>query len=121
MRDIRVPWIVFVGCIGPAFLCVLTIVLIYVYVKLPFWTHGPELQAALEQFDKVWVSVFRGESPASALENVAQDPLLSLLLDNLRNNQDPFFGENDTPIEIAQFWEYTDDCSVVIVYRYRTH
>jgi hypothetical protein len=117
VRDIRVPSIVFVGCIGPAFLCVLTIGLIYVYVNLPFWTHGSELQAAIEQFDKVQAAVFRGDTPPSALEDVAIDPLLGWLFDELSGERSSFYSNltDSAAIPIARVREYTNECSVVIV------
>jgi hypothetical protein len=121
VRDIQVPPIVFVGCIGPVFLCALTIGLIYVYLNLPlFWTHGPELRAALEHYERIRVDVFQGYESPSALENIAIDPLLGYLFDELNGERDLYYSEGTIPepIKITYVREYTSDCSVVIVDKY---
>lgn len=119
MRDVQIPSIVFVGCIGPVFLCLLAVVLIYVALQLPMWVHGPELQSALNHYEQIRAAVFRSEMPLSALESVATDPYLQeLLVESAKTRANNTSMRNAELITIARIREYIDSCSIITVDKY---
>jgi hypothetical protein len=120
-RDIYVHPIIIIGCIGPAFLCIFTCILLYFQIFQPqlIWFYGAEMETAIRRYEQIRIDVFKGDRPESSLEMVSVNPHLKELQDTLNEiDARTSMLSNTQPIVVTEIRELTNICGLVIMKDY---